>query len=277
MNPAPSVGPALVAAQPATAAAPSKFRRCFRIALRSVWLAGEFLISAGCFVIQVIGSARESRNSARARWLQQTCRRMFRVFGGQVRVQGAAPTRGLLVSNHVSYVDILVLGSLAPTCFVAKLDVKGWPLFGWFAQMAGTIFVDRERRGDVVSANARIQDALNAGRLLVLFPEGTSSDGASVLPFRSSLLQPAVGLREPLHAACVQYALRDGDVGEELAYWGDMTLLPHLLNLFGKREIAAVVAVAPLANAAADRKELALRLHAAVARLHQQLQPPPRS
>ncbi len=147
------------------------------------------------------------------------------------------PRSGLLVCNHLSYLDVIVLSSIRPCVFVAKRDVAAWPLFGWLARAAGTIFVDRERRlasADVVDL---VRDAVAGGSLVVLFPEGTSSDGSTVLPFKSALLESAVELRCPVAAAAIEYSLDDGSVADEVCYWGDMTLVPHLLNLFFKREI----------------------------------------
>ena len=110
------------------------------------------------------------------------------------------PSSGLLVSNHLSYLDIVVLSSIRPCVFVAKRDVARWPLFGWLAHAAGTIFVDRERRFSTEFVNG-IHEAIAAGLPVVLFPEGTSSDGSTVLPFKSALLESAVQLRSPVAAA----------------------------------------------------------------------------
>src|SRR5437773_7774078 len=108
------------------------------------------------------------------------------------------PLSGLLVCNHLSYLDIVVLSSIRPCIFVAKRDVRAWPLFGWLARAAGTIFVERNCRSAAAHEVARISSAIESGLLVVLFPEGTSSDGATVLPFKSSLLQAAISARCPI-------------------------------------------------------------------------------
>ncbi len=170
------------------------------------------------------------------------------------------PQSGLLVCNHLSYLDVVVLSSIGPCVFVAKRDVAAWPLFGWLAHAAGTIFVDRERRlasADVVDL---VREAIAGGSLVVLFPEGTSSDGSTVLPFKSSLLESAVQLRCPVAAAAIEHALEDGSVADEVCYWGDMTLLPHLLNLFSKREIRSKCSFSLPKIRAGDRKEIATEL-----------------
>ena len=166
----------------------------------------------------------------------------------------------LLVSNHLSYLDIVVLSSIRPCVFVAKRDVAGWPLFGWLANVAGTIFVDRERRLSSPKAVDAIADAIANGSLVVIFPEGTSSDGSTVLPFKSALLESAVQLCAPIAAASIEYALDDGSVADEICYWRDMTLVPHLLNLFLKREIRAIYSFSPAKVREGNRKEIAREL-----------------
>ena len=204
--------------------------------------------------------ARSERLHARTAWLQRWCRFACRVLGIRVTRRGSMPQSGLLVCNHLSYLDVVVLSSIGPCVFVAKRDVAAWPLFGWLAHAAGTIFVDRERRlasADVVDL---VREAIAGGSLVVLFPEGTSSDGSTVLPFKSSLLESAVQLRCPVAAAAIEHALEDGSVADEVCYWGDMTLLPHLLNLFSKREIRSKCSFSLPKIRAGDRKEIAAEL-----------------
>jgi 1-acyl-sn-glycerol-3-phosphate acyltransferase len=170
------------------------------------------------------------------------------------------PSSGLLVSNHLSYLDIVVLSSIRPCVFVAKRDVASWPLFGWLARAAGTIFVDRERRFSSNKAVDLIREAIAGCSVVVLFPEGTSSDGSTVLPFKPALLESAVQLRCPVGSASVDYALDNGSVADEVCYWRDMTLVPHLLNLLFKREIWANYSFSPARIRAGNRKEIAREL-----------------
>ncbi len=200
------------------------------------------------------------RLHARALWLHRWSRFACRVLGIRIRTHGSMPSSGLLVSNHLSYLDIVVLSSIRPCVFVAKRDVARWPLFGWLAHAAGTIFVDRERRFSSPKVVNGIRDAIAGGSVVVLFPEGTSSDGSTVLPFKSALLESAVQLRSPIAAASIDYALDDGSVAEEVCYWRDMTLVPHLLNLLCKREIGANYSFSPAKVRAGNRKEIAREL-----------------
>jgi 1-acyl-sn-glycerol-3-phosphate acyltransferase len=202
----------------------------------------------------------DRRLHARAVWLHGWCQFACRVLGIRVRTHGSIPSSGLLVSNHLSYLDIVVLSSIRPCVFVGKRDVANWPLFGWLAQAAGTIFVDRERRFGALKSVCLVRDAISNGLAIVIFPEGTSSDGSTVLPFKSALLESAVQLRSPIAAASIDYALDEGSVADEVCYWRDMTLLPHLLNLFFKREIRAKYSFSPAQVRNGNRKEIAREL-----------------
>jgi 1-acyl-sn-glycerol-3-phosphate acyltransferase len=196
----------------------------------------------------------------RTEWLHRWSRFASRVVGIRVTTNGSMPRSGLLVCNHLSYLDVIVLSSIRPCVFVAKRDVASWPLFGWLAHAAGTIFVDRERRLSSPNSVDIIRNAIANGAVVVLFPEGTSSDGSTVLPFKPALLESAVQLRCSIAAASIEYALDDGSVADEVCYWRDMTLVPHLLNLFFKREIRANYSFSPARIRAGNRKEIAREL-----------------
>jgi 1-acyl-sn-glycerol-3-phosphate acyltransferase len=239
------------------------FRHPFRVVGRLLWLMAEFIFAA----LNFLRCGRNPSIIERARWLHCCSRRMLRVLRPTVRVSGSVPTSGLLVSNHLSYVDILVLSSLTPAIFVSKHEVQNWPVFSWFAKMGGTLFVDRERRTTVGQTTDEIQSALDQGALVVLFPEGTSSNGKTVLPFKSSLLEPATRQTQALFVSVIQYELEDGNVAEEVCYWKDMKMLPHALNLLSKRSIRASVRFTQLPESSTDRKELARQLHSEVLRL----------
>jgi 1-acyl-sn-glycerol-3-phosphate acyltransferase len=164
----------------------------------------------------------------------------------------------------LSYLDILVLSAITPSVFVAKVEVKHWPVFGWFARLAGTLFADRQQRVQVGPLAKALEAVLDQRTLAVLFPEGTSSDGRNVLPFKSALLGPVATSPRPVSASAIHYALYDGGVGDEVCYWKDMTLLPHLINLLSKQGVAASVVFSQIDPGGSDRKVLARRLHAEV-------------
>jgi 1-acyl-sn-glycerol-3-phosphate acyltransferase len=207
------------------------------------------------------------RRTARAVWLHRWCRFARLVLGLRLTTTGSIPRSGLLVCNHLSYLDIIALSSLRPCVFVAKRDVRAWPLFGWLARAGGTIFVERNRRLAATIELSQIRAAIESGLLVVLFPEGTSSDGATVLPFKSSLLQAAVSSGCPIAPAGITYRLARGSVANEVCYWRDMTLVPHLLNLFGKPHIESTIRFSSPKPRICDRKALARELRAEVAAL----------
>jgi len=227
--------------------------RAFAVAFFSFYALVENAITIPFF-------SRVRRLHARAEWLHRWSRFACRVLGIRVTTRGHMPASGLLVSNHLSYLDVVVLSSIQPCVFVAKHDVAGWPFFGWLARSAGTIFVDREHRFSSAAVIGLVHDAIRGGSVVVLFPEGTSSDGATVLPFKSALLESAVQLRCRVTAACIDYAIDRGSVSEEVCYWRDMTLLPHLFNLFFKREIRSNCVFAVAKTRSGDRKQIAREL-----------------
>jgi 1-acyl-sn-glycerol-3-phosphate acyltransferase len=242
-------------------------RKFVRPALRSVWLCAELLLITADFAFLVLRDGGSPPLRARALWLQRSSRRVLRVLAVRIESSGPCPRDGLLVSNHLSYLDILVLATLTPAVFVSKSEVRHWPVFGWFARMAGTIFLHRTRRTDVVRISEEIGAVLRDGHLVVLFPEGTSSDGRQVLPFRSSLLEPINGQERPLSVACISYAVAGGSAENDVCYWGEMTFFPHLVKLLTKGKILARVRFSMVERGTDNRKDLARRLHAEVVRL----------
>jgi lyso-ornithine lipid O-acyltransferase len=195
-------------------------------------------IAARAFAEYCFTGARRSLAS-RVEWLQHASILHGLGCGLTMRVSGEVPTGGLIVANHISYLDIIALSTVTRCAFVSKREIGTWPLFGTYAKMGATIFVDRERRGDVADVAADMRTHLDAGIPLVLFPEGTSSDSTCVLPFRSSLFEPVVKLTCPLTACGLRYEIEEGSVRDDVAYWGDTALLPHLLNLITKRRVTA--------------------------------------
>ncbi len=179
-------------------------------------------------------------------------------------VDGAIPERGLLVTNHVGFMDIMFLSAVQPMVFVSKSDVAGWPGVGAIATGAGTLYVERRRRSDVGRANAALNRALDAGLLVTLFPEGTSSDGAEVLPFQPSLLQAAVDSGVTVTPGHVRYTGMDGVRADDIAYFGDRDLLPCLVALLNRRRTTATLRCGAPMMPSNDRKQLALALHTAV-------------
>ena len=239
-------------------------RHPLRVIARLGRLAVAILISLLDYLFRCAFSRSETRRAARAAWLHRATERTLRFFQIKAQATGPVPTRGLLICNHLSYLDILVLSSLTPAVFVSKHDVKFWPVFGQFAVLGGTVFVDRTRRFQVGRVNNEIAAALKEGALVILFPEGTSSNGQTLLPFKSSLLEPATDPAWPLAIGWIHYEIDDGDAGEEVCYWGGHTFFPHMLNLLSKRHVRAMVRFGQCSNRRNERKELAQQLRAEI-------------
>lgn len=245
---------------------------------RSVWRLGLFLGVAGLALCHAAWLALTGRKlpaaTRRARWLRRWCRCVLPLIGVEVELRGRAPDGGMLVCNHVSYLDMPALTVATEMVFVSKAEVRRWPLLGLIARAGGTFFVDRGRRAAVADVGAEFAPVIQEGVVLTLFPEGTSSGGDRVLPFHSSLLAPAAQHGWPVTPARVSYEVVDGSVEEEVAYWRDMTFLPHFLNLLRKRQVRAVIHFGePLQSP--DRKALARELHRTVSRLGQPAQRQP--
>lgn len=206
-------------------------------------------------------------------------RGVLRLLGVRVILSGApAPGRPLLViSNHVSWLDIPVLGSIFPLVFVAKQEVANWPLFGTFARLQRSVFVDRARRQKTGEVNAEIAARMAEGDPVVLFGEGTSSDGNRTLPFRSALIgavedavNGAAG-KVAVQPVSIAYVRLDGlPMGRVLrphvAWYGDMGMASHLMAVLRRSAIDVVVSFGPVltAEAGADRKATARWAESAV-------------
>jgi lyso-ornithine lipid O-acyltransferase len=195
------------------------------------------------------------RESLRGRgeWLHRWCKQTLPKLGVIVESVGPIPFSGLLVSNHLSYLDIMVYSAITPCIFVSKKEVKSWPVFGTLATMAGTVYINRKRNADAHRVRNEVAEALREGLLVVVYPEGTSSDGSGVLPFKPALFQSAVEAQAEITPAHIHYWLEDGDPRTDVAYWGNMSFLPHLLKLLGKSPIQARVTFADRRIRAKDR------------------------
>ncbi|MFZ0394309.1 MAG: lysophospholipid acyltransferase family protein [Terracidiphilus sp.] len=167
----------------------------------------------------------------RAKWLRRSAQKVLAAAGIEWRVMGAPPARGLVVSNHLSYLDVAALAAAMPCAFVSKIEVSRWPVFGLLARLAGSIFIDRGSRASAEGVALEIAGRLSSAVPILVFPEGTSSDGTQVLRFHSRLFEPAVAAGAPITAAAVGYAA-DCELPEpELCWFGDEPFLPNLWKI----------------------------------------------
>ena len=160
-------------------------------------------------------------------------RTVCRILRVEVQIEGIVPSSGLIVANHVSWLDIPVLSAAAKVSFVAKKDVEAWPLFGTLARLQNTVFVDRQRRHGTGQSRDEILHRLQAGETLVLFPEGTSNNGRHLQPFKSTFFAVVDGTGIPIVPVTLVYQSQHGlpltlRQWPQVAWYGDMGLLPHL-------------------------------------------------
>jgi len=207
-----------------------------------------------------------AKSDLRRAWTHRWGRGVCRILGIRFSVEGTPPSGTLLVSNHLGYLDIPVLATHVRTLFLSKAEVANWPLMGFFARQAGTLFVQRERKRDLPQVAAQIAQELGSGGAVVLFPEGTSGAGDSVLPFRASLLDPPARGDLPVSYARLTYSTPPGypAAGKCVCWWGDMSFGGHFLGLLRLPYVHAEVRFGPEPLSHSDRKVLALQLWKAV-------------
>ena len=229
------------------------------------------LLTAGFYALWLVGlslvfgnGAQHWRNWASRNWAKA----LLHVLGIKLKVQGIAPTTPcLLVANHLSYLDIVILAAQFDCVFVAKSDIKSWFLAGRICRDMGTIFIDRANRRDIPRAGDEIIERLDAGEGVVVFPEGTSTKGETVLPFNSSFLEFAARCDIPVSYASITYTTPPGELPAHLAacWWEDIGFFPHLWRLFKVKKYTAIIHFGdePVKNH--DRKALATELRDRVA------------
>lgn len=182
-----------------------------------------------------------------------------RIMGARIILRGGVPKKGplLIAANHVSWIDIIVIGATVPCHFIAKSDVATWPVFGPLARLIRTSFIDRERRSAVGGFRREMTERLSRNEILVLFPEGTSSDGRQVLPFKSALFPGGVSI-QPLSVSYLDAFGRDGG---HYGWFAEMELLPHMWHVFkgGRFEVTLTFHPPLEAESEQNRKDQAAR------------------
>lgn len=226
----------------------------------------------GCYLVWLVSrplglvSARLSREAHHA-CVRTWARGMARILGVRIEVRGEPPAAPFfLVANHVSYIDIVVLFTRLDGLFLAKAEIARWPVLGFLARSTGTLFVDRGRKSDLLRVIEEARRRLEGGFGVVVFPEGTSTDGSSVQPFKASIFQVAAANGLPVSCASVSYVTPESAPPARLAvcWWGDMTFGRHFLELLTLPPFRALVSFGAEPIVAPDRKALALESHRAV-------------
>lgn len=223
-------------------------RRCFWV----LWVSATAMLQFAWLRLHGRVALRE-----RAGWLERASRRLLPRLGVTYTAEGKIPSSGLIVSNHLSYYDILVFSAATGSSFVSKAEVRSWPLFGPLARLAGTVFVERQSAKRSAQAAAELTECLRSGHPVTVFPEATTGDSLKLLPFRSTMFQAAIDAGVPVTPAAIGYApLADGSVRMDVCFWGDMSPVPHALKLFSKRKIECRVEFGEPLAASDNRKQL---------------------
>jgi 1-acyl-sn-glycerol-3-phosphate acyltransferase len=175
----------------------------------------------------------------RAQWNHISAKWVLSIFGVRLQITGKPPERGLLVANHLSYLEVLIFGAALPCYLVSKVEISRWPFFGSLARAGGTIFIDRSSLASALAVTEEIANRLQGPVPVLFFPEGTSTDGSVLLPFHSRLFTPAVAAGVPVTAASVRYVPDDGSPERDLCWYGNAPFLPHLLKALGAPNFTA--------------------------------------
>ncbi len=182
--------------------------------------------------------------------IQLWCRRILAALGLSIHITGTLPEAGAVVANHLSYLDILLFSAIRPFVMVAKREVRSWPLLGWLTAQAGTVYVQRGGHPSTYPAvNQAMAEAYRTGLPVLFFPEGTTTNGSEVLPFRRGLFHSVLNNGVPLRTATLRYTLDEdlaaengnATVADHVCWWGDAYLGPHLFRCLGLRGLRAEI------------------------------------
>jgi 1-acyl-sn-glycerol-3-phosphate acyltransferase len=198
--------------------------------------------------------------------------KLLRVLNVSPRVEGAPPGRdepgAMIAANHVSWIDIFLISSVRPTRFIAKSEIRGWPIAGWIADKAGTLFIRRAQLRDTARMSARVHAALDQGDCVGLFPEGITTEGDVLLKFHSSLFESAVANGACVHPVAIRYEHRDGSLCRAMSFIGERTFMESMgLIIRQKNVVARIMFAPPIATAGAKRREVAKMAEERVASL----------
>ena len=207
--------------------------------------------------------APESKKNRIQLWSQQ----LLGIVGVRVKMNlTSMPGGTVVVSNHISWLDIFVINSLAPCRFVAKSDIRSWPLLGWMAEQAGTIYISRGSKADVKRIYQYLIDQIEAGERVAFFPEGTTARQGEVLPFHANLFEAAIHAKVPVQPFALRYLDQEGALHAAVEFIGDMTFAASLVNILMAGEIIVELqGLDFIGSDGAHRRELAAASRKAVA------------
>lgn len=234
-----------------------------RLTLRKLRLLVHLLVGMGIVATRFPRASASERSEMNRVWSIE----MLRLAGMKLVVhndEARLDAGVLVVGNHVSWIDIYVINAWRPTPFVSKAEIRKWPVVGWLAQQLDTVFVQREKRSDAKRIMHELAQRLMAGEKMCVFPEGTTTDGRTLLPFHANLFQAAVSASVPVQPICLMYEDAQGRQSVAPAYIGDMSLNDSLDALLRAGELTAHLYVCNPLAPGADRRLLASEAQAAV-------------
>ena len=199
-------------------------------------------------------------------------KKLLRILNILLSVHGARPAkdaRNLIVAaNHISWVDIFIINATQPARFIAKAEIRDWPIAGWLCEKAGTIFIRRTRRSDTAKINETMHQVLAEGATIGFFPEGTTTAGDKLLKFHTSLFEPAVANAATIAPAAIGYRASDGEKTNAAAFIGELSFVESVASIISEKSMIAEITFAPQIDAKGlTRRELALTSEAAIARI----------
>lgn len=237
-------------------------RAVTRLLLMSSYTGISYLIYVPFYIISLF----TGRSVAKARnvYMYFWSRVLSKILNMKVQVIGEIPKPPFfLVSNHLSYIDTIPIFHALKTTFIAKQEVKKWPVIGFMISSFGVIFIDRNKKKDVSRVNKVVSEQLGKDQGVVLFPEGTTSSGENILPFRASLLEHPVREGFPVYYCVIHYETSEKDIpaSDSVCWWGDSQFHTHLYKLASNREIKATIIFGSEPVYGSDRKELSQILY----------------
>ncbi|MEO7548237.1 MAG: lysophospholipid acyltransferase family protein [Ramlibacter sp.] len=240
-------------------------------ALHAAWKMARGVVHAVCGLLIIAVLFPRATHAERNVRVQVWARRMLALVDIGLEVHGQPPAAGpmLLVANHISWLDILMMLAAGHCRFVSKSEVRRWPLIGTLATGAGTLYIERGSRRDAMRVVHSMAERLTAGDILAIFPEGTTSDGVAVLAFHGNLLQAAISARVPAQPVALAFVETATGVPSQLpCYIGDDTLLASIWRTLAGPPLTAVISYGqPQRGEGRDRRAWAADLRAEVLHL----------
>ncbi len=226
--------------------------------------------ATGALILRVLFP--RSSASRRRRLVGWWSAKVLKIAGVAVRIEGTPPAHGesgaMIAANHVSWLDIFALAGVRPTRFIAKAEIRDWPLAGWIADRGGTIFIRREKRRDTGRISERVHQALADGDCVGLFPEGATTEGDEMLKFHSSLFEPAVANAAHVHPCAIRYLRADGTLCREVAYVGELSFTQSFGQVLRQRGVVVTLSfAAPIETVNRTRREVAALAEGEIASL----------